>query len=319
MEGLTDEKLAEAAAAGERAKEAMEVLYRRYLPVLGRMACRFGRPDEMEDLMQEGYVGLVLAAEHYRQEKGVPFRSYAVYWIRRSMSRYLEQCGRLIRIPSGRAELMRKYRRLAESWETVKGSAFPDREAACLMGISERQLRRLRQDMAFEEVESLEAPAAAGEENALESFLKGSEGPEKEILDKITGEELKRALWACVDELEREAAEAVRYRYRENMDGETAEDLTDTERKRIRFWLRKGLRELRKPEKTARLRPFLDAYDMGLRGTGVTVFHRTWTSATERAALRLAENITGGGADKRKEPPKAHRGTDGRRASGGSR
>ena len=65
--------------------------------------------------------------------------------------------------------------------------------------------------------------------------------------------------------------------------------------------MRKGLEELRRPEKAARLRPYLDdTYNRGLRGTGVTAFRRTWTSATERTALERSEGFTDGGAGKRK-------------------
>ena len=202
---LTDESLARLAAKGAGSGEARELLYRRFLPLLAGTARRFGCPRETEDLIQEGYFGLVAAAERYREETGVPFRFYALLWIRRSMGRYLEQCSGLIRIPAAKRALMRKYRRLAESWEIGHGQKLPDCRAALLLGIPEKGLAALKRNMAMEEPESLEALL---EQEAPRGPEPAREGPEDEILDKITGAALKEALLACLEGLPEEAAAA---------------------------------------------------------------------------------------------------------------
>ena len=249
---LTDESLARLAAKGAGSGEARELLYRRFLPLLAGTARRFGCPRETEDLIQEGYFGLVAAAERYREETGVPFRFYALLWIRRSMGRYLEQCSGLIRIPAAKRALMRKYRRLAESWEIGHGQKLPDCRAALLLGIPEKGLAALKRNMAMEEPESLEALL---EQEAPRGPEPAREGPEDEILDKITGAALKEALLACLEGLPEEAAAAIRFRYLEEREG--GSKLSPEERRHIGLWVRKGLRDLRRPEVRDRLLPFL--------------------------------------------------------------
>ena len=298
---MTDERLVEQVRAGVEQEESMEALYRRCRPMIAGIARRFCRPSETEDLIQEGFIGLCQAVERYRPEEGIPFRSYAPYWIRRAMGRYLEKGGSLIRIPAARAGLMNRYRRLADGWESSRGTPLPDEEAAAALGISAASLKSLRRDMALEEVESLDAVLGDGRETTLEGFLKGSEGPEHDVVERMTGEELKRILWACVDELENKTGRAIRCRYQRGMDSRAAGELLGEEPLQVRCLVRKGLEELRRPEKAARLRPYLDdTYNRGLRGTGVTAFRRTWTSATERTALERSEGFTDGGAGKRK-------------------
>ena len=252
MEELSDESLARLAAKEAGSREARELLYRRFLPILAGMARRFGCPRETEDLIQEGYFGLVAAAERYREETGVPFRFYAQLWIRRFMGRYLEQCGGLIRIPAAKKALMRRYRRLAESWELCNGQKLPDCRAALILGIPERSLAALKCNMAMEEPESLEALL---EHEAPRGPEPAREGPEDEILDKITGAALKEALLTCLEGLPEEAAAAIRFRYLEEREG--GSKLSPEERRLLGLRVRKGLRDLRRPDIRDRLLPFL--------------------------------------------------------------
>lgn len=252
MEELTDESLARLATKGAGSREAKELLYRRFLPLLAGTARRFGCPRETEDLIQEGYFGLVAAAERYREETGVPFRFYAQLWIRRSMGRYLEQCGGLIRIPAAKRALMRKYRRMVESWEIGHGQKLPDCRAALLLGIPEKGLAALKLNMAMEDPESLEALL---EQETPRGPEPAREGPENEILDKFTEAALKEALLACLEGLPEEAAAAIRFRYLEEREGSSK--LSPEERRHIGIWVKKGLRDLRRPEVRDRLFPFL--------------------------------------------------------------
>ncbi len=54
---------------------------------------------EMDELMNEAYFGLVKAVENYNPNQGILFMSYAPNWIRQAVKRYLDNCGRTIRVP----------------------------------------------------------------------------------------------------------------------------------------------------------------------------------------------------------------------------
>ena len=141
---------------------------------------------------------------------------------------------------------------------------------------------------------SLDVPIGEDEDCSLYELIPGSideeEQVESMVLEKVQKEELCAVLWPLVDSLTDTQAKTIRARYQDNMTfREIAEDQgVSVEMARQRE--RQGLRELRKPSKSKLLRPFLPddnrIYSMGLQGNGVGSFNCTWTSSTERAALR---------------------------------
>ena len=117
---------------------------------------------------------------------------------------------------------------------------------------------------------------------------------EDEILEYVQQEELSKALWECVDSLSDRQQEVIRRRYQ---GGEPRRQIGETIGLSTgRVWQieQAALKELRKPSRANRLRPFLPeaerVYNSALKGGGAATFGRTWTSSTEREALRLAES-----------------------------
>lgn len=73
------------------------------------------------DLIQEGNLGLMKAAQRYDGSKGFRFSTYATYWIRQSISRALGETGRTIRIPANMIDLLNKVKRAIEDLSKVNG------------------------------------------------------------------------------------------------------------------------------------------------------------------------------------------------------
>jgi RNA polymerase sigma factor (sigma-70 family) len=76
-----------------------------HLPLVGWVVDRYyvrciGGRIEREDLVSEGYVGLVKAAEKFDPARGCAFSTYAVYWVRHYIQRYMHNHGRLVRVPT---------------------------------------------------------------------------------------------------------------------------------------------------------------------------------------------------------------------------
>ena len=104
---------------------------------------------------------------------------------------------------------------------------------------------------------------------------------------------MKGILWPMVDELPGQQSTVIRARFKDELAlkevGEVIGGTTD----RAKQVEMKALRELRKPSRAEKLRPYMEQYIMAhaFRGCGVEAFNRTWTSSTERTALRVMERL----------------------------
>lgn len=132
-----------------------------------------------EDLEQEGWLGVVQAADHFNPSKGPCFSQYARYWIKQAILRALTNRSRLIRLPAGVVEVIRKISAAQQEW-ALSHEGAPDAAAlAALTGLPES---RIAQALAVMDPPlSLDAPMALnGEEssNLGQGYADPVPGPE---------------------------------------------------------------------------------------------------------------------------------------------
>ena len=153
--------------AGKRAREQMVA---RNMLLVAKQARTFSVSSvvalEVQDLIQEGAIGLSRAAELFDPTRGFCFATYAVPWIRQSMTRLVHTSGS-IRIPVKRASKMNQLRQWVEAFAARKGRSPTDQEAMEGMGLSAADLRILRQAAAVRQVGSLDALMGDGEGDAV--------------------------------------------------------------------------------------------------------------------------------------------------------
>jgi len=209
------------------------------------------------DLINEGNLGLIKAAQRFDETRGFKFISYAVWWIRQSIMQALAEQSRIVRLPLNRvgslnkisktfSELEQRYQREPSSEELAEALDITTDEVTDTMKISGRHV-------------SMDAPFAQGEENGLLDVLENTseETPDSMLMMDSLRREVQRAL-ATLTERE---SEVISYYF--GLNGETAMTLEEIgerfnlTRERVRQIKEKATRRLRHSSRSNALKPFL--------------------------------------------------------------
>ena len=291
---MTNEQLAARIRAGENVGNNMAILYDQVKDFIHAMAYKYHGQGELEDLEQEGFLSLYDAIDHYEADQGVKFLTYASHWIRQRMQKYIQNTGSSLRLPAGRQEAIRKYRKFCTEFQAEQGCKPTEAELCRSLWLTLEQLREIQYDACMTAVKSLDAPikGAEGEEDiTLGELAASAADPCEELLDRLEQEELCSILWQCVDSLPGKQPDVIRSRYKDNLTMKQCGQFCGISEAEVRKQQLKALRSLRSGENAKKLRPFLpeDAwiYSGALIGNGVERFNHTWTSSTERVALEL--------------------------------
>lgn len=287
----SNEQLVIQIKAGIDVAENMLKLWQQNQGFIVAIAKRFRGYEEIDDLIQQGYIGLCQAVDGYNPDEGVPFINYAGFWIRQNMQRYIEDCGSVVRIPVNLRSKIGKYKRLIAAFLAQFDRKPTDQEACYYLGISSERLGKLKKAMLMDDMGSLDMPIGEGEEGSLYDLLPGQESLEDDVVEKLLQEQLRDTLWGMVDELPGQQPTVIRLRYQE---GKTLKEMGESigcSLQQASTIQNKALRAMREPRRANVLRSFMygDIYSNALRGNGVGQFSRTWTSSTERAAIVMAE------------------------------
>ena len=287
----SNEQLVIRIKAGIDVSDNMLQLWEQNRGFIATIAKKFCGYAEMDDLLQQGYLGLCQAVDAYDPDVGAPFVDYAAYWLRQNMQRYVMNCGCNVRIPVQANVRARKYLKLCDAYEAHYGRKPTDRELERALGVSWNVLQDVKKTAAMLQIGSLDVPAGESEDASLYDILPGQEDVEEAVTDRIQAEELRETLWTTVDELPEHQSEVLRMRYLGDQTFKKISEQAGRGYQRTVQIHNEALRQQRTPRYRKKLEPFLDGeiYSSGLKGNGVCQFNRTWTSSTEYAALGLVE------------------------------
>lgn len=292
---MTNEQLVIRIKAGIDTAENMLTLYNQVKAFIHTVAWKHRSYEDIEDLEQEGYLALYDAIDGFDPDTGYKFLTYAEFWIKQRIVRYIERNSSSLRLSFHSQARLRQYKRFYDSFLKEHGQEPLEVETAAFMGLSIDQVRDIRRNACVANMGSLDAPVKGYEEEGftLGDGVPSGEDMEGDALDRMQHEQLKVVLWECVDSLHGRQSEVIRKQYQDNMTMAEIAREYGVSREAIRQDQAKALRELRKPKRSKQLRPFLPEeeriYSMGLVGNGAERFNRTWTSSTERAVIAREE------------------------------
>lgn len=248
-------ELAQRIRKGDR--RALEKLTRANLRFVVSVAKQYQNQGlTLPDLINEGNIGLIKAAEKFDETRGFKFISYAVWWIRQSILQALAEQSRIVRLPLNQVGSLNKINkafarfeqeneRRPSADELAKELDLSSDKVADTMRISGRHV-------------SVDAPFTEGEDNSLLDVLVNSDSPKADKI--LMHESLAREIERSLSTLSEREADIVRSFFGVGCQEMTLEEIGDKfglTRERVRQIKEKAIRRLRHNSRSSLLKAYL--------------------------------------------------------------
>ena len=252
ISGLIDQGVRE---SGKAKKEMIEANLRLVISIAKKYT---NRGLQFLDLIQEGNIGLMKAVDKFEYRRGYKFSTYATWWIRQAITRSIADQARTIRIPVHMIETISKLVRVSRQILNENGIEPQPEELAARLGMPLEKVRKVLK-IAKEPI-SLETPVGDEDDSHLGDFIEDK--AIKLPLDAAIQNNLRETTTSVLSTLTPREERVLRMRFGIGMNTDhTLEEVGQqfsVTRERIRQIEAKGLRKLKHPSRSRKLRSFLD-------------------------------------------------------------
>ena len=248
-------ELAQRIKKGDR--KALEKLTKANLRFVVSVAKQYQNQGlSLPDLINEGNVGLIKAAEKFDETRGFNFISYAVWWIRQSILQAIAEQSRIVRLPLNQVGSVNKINRVLNKFEQEHERRPSIDEIADNVDIPHDKIEEAMKVNSRHV--SVDAPFADGEDNSLLDVLPNNDSPmaDRKLVLESLREEINRAL-QTLNERERNIIEAFFGINQQEMTLEEIGDKYGLTRERVRQINEKAIRRLRHNTKNKLLKSYL--------------------------------------------------------------
>jgi len=253
-----EEEVALAQRIKQGDKQALEILTKANLRFVVSVSKQYQNQGlSLQDLINEGNLGLIKAAQRFDETRGFKFISYAVWWIRQSIMQALAEQSRIVRLPLNRIGSINKINRAYARLEQEYGREPNSEEIAKLLEVDEDEVE-ISIKNAGRHV-SMDAPLITDEENSLYDVLSSgdSPNPDKELIYDSLKIEIERA----ISTLTPREADVLRCYFgldrKVPLSLEEIAEKYDLTRERVRQIKEKAIRRLKQTSRSKLLKTFL--------------------------------------------------------------
>lgn len=253
----TEEEVALAQRIRKGDEKALEQLTRANLRFVVSVAKQYQNQGlSLPDLINEGNLGLIKAAQKFDETRGFKFISYAVWWIRQSILQAIAEQSRIVRLPLNQVGSANKVHRAVNKFVQENERKPSVDELTGDVNLSKEKIEAALKSHSRHV--SVDAPFADGENNSLLDVLPNKNAPsaDKKLIYESLQEEISRALQLLSDR-EREVVESFFGIGQPEMTLEEIGDKYGLTRERARQIKEKAIRRLRHSTKNKLLKSFL--------------------------------------------------------------
>ena len=238
-------------------QEALEKLTRANLRFVVSVAKQYQNQGlSLPDLINEGNLGLIKAAEKFDETRGFKFISYAVWWIRQSILQALAEQSRIVRLPLNQVGSLNKINKALGKFEQENERQPSTDELAEMIDIPKDKIADTLR-VSGRHV-SVDAPFVEGEDNSLLDVLPNEDSPsaDRGLTNESLSTEIERALQILTPR-EREISKSFSGTGCQEMTHEKIGERLDLTRERVRQIKEKAIRKLKKPAASKLLKTYL--------------------------------------------------------------